>query len=175
MTFAGIVLAGGAATRLGGVDKPSLEVGGRTLIEIATAALDSASHVSIVGREVAGGPVAAIAAALREIGARTVVVLAADLPFVTAAAIDDLISARGDARAAIAVDAGGRDQPLLGCYDAHALRAALPSDADGASMRTVTAMLDAAGEVRRVDLGGDPPVCADCDTPLDLVRARELV
>jgi hypothetical protein len=42
-------------------------------------------------------------------------------------------------------------------------------------MRQVLRELEASGTVRRVDLGGEPPVCWDCDTAADLSRARALV
>jgi molybdopterin-guanine dinucleotide biosynthesis protein A len=173
MTFDGIVVAGGTAARLGGVDKPALEINGRSMLDIAVAALEAAAHVIVVGRKVGGGPAAAVSAGLARSEAPIVVVLAADLPYLTPAAVEQLVAARGTAAAAIAVDADLRDQPLLACYDAAALRAALPTDSDGVSMRSVVTALDTNGKVRRVDLGGDPPVCVDCDTEADLVQARD--
>jgi molybdopterin-guanine dinucleotide biosynthesis protein A len=186
--YDGVVLAGGAGRRLGGISKPAIAIGGRQLLDIAVDALAGADTVVAVGaalaterpvtwtreRPVGGGPVAALCAALELIRAPVVVVLAADLPFVTAPAIDQLVAARGDAVAALAVDADGRDQPLVGCYDVAALRAALPDIATGASMRSVLTRLEAAGRIERRDLGGHPPVTWDCDTTADLIRAQEL-
>src|SRR6478672_494384 len=94
-----IVLAGGAATRLGGAAKPQLTVGGRTLLARAVAAVPDAGRVVVVGprqpvdapvvfcREEppGGGPVAAIAAGLPHTSADVLVVLAADLPWVAPA------------------------------------------------------------------------------------------
>ncbi|WP_024874308.1 molybdenum cofactor guanylyltransferase [Saccharomonospora piscinae] len=76
--LAGVVLAGGAARRLGGIDKPSLRVEGVPLLVTATTALRAAEPVIVVGprrplpvdvcwvrEEPPGsGPVAALAAAL---------------------------------------------------------------------------------------------------------------
>jgi molybdopterin-guanine dinucleotide biosynthesis protein A len=47
--FDAIVLAGGAATRLGGADKPAIEVGGDTLLDRALAAVSAARRVVVVG------------------------------------------------------------------------------------------------------------------------------
>src|SRR5204863_90328 len=71
-----IVLAGGAATRLGGADKPQLKVAGRSLLDRAVDAVHGAARIVVVGPEQqvdaavtfcredppGGGPVAAIAA-----------------------------------------------------------------------------------------------------------------
>jgi molybdopterin-guanine dinucleotide biosynthesis protein A len=99
--FAAVVLAGGRASRLGGVHKPGLEVGGSTLLDRVLAAVGAAEVRIVVGppqpvpagtaivREdpPGGGPVAAIAAGLAAIpDVPFVAVLAADLPFLTAAA-----------------------------------------------------------------------------------------
>jgi molybdopterin-guanine dinucleotide biosynthesis protein A len=197
MTYDAVILAGGQARRLGGVSKPAIAVGGRRLLDIALDAVIGAERTIVVGAALptarpvewaredppGGGPVAALAAALPFVQSRTVVVLAADLPFITAAAVEKLVAARGDAAAAIAVDDDGRDQPLIGCYDAERLRAALPVDPIGASMRSLLSVLAALGALRalgalgalvRVTLGGEPPITLDCDTADDLTRAREL-
>ncbi|MBZ4487955.1 NTP transferase domain-containing protein [Microbacterium sp. cx-55] len=47
-TLGAIVLAGGRATRLDGVDKPALEVGGISLLERAVAAAQAAGAASVV-------------------------------------------------------------------------------------------------------------------------------
>ena len=65
------------------------------------------------------------------------VVLAADLPFVRRAHVEQLVAA-----VAVAVDADGRDQPLLAAYDTAALRAALPGQPAGASMRQLLSALE---------------------------------
>ena len=98
--FCGVVLAGGPATRLGGVAKAGIEVGGRTLLDLAIEALLDADEVVVAGAEAVrtsrpvtfvredppyGGPVAGLLtgvdALLRR--PRLVGVLAVDLPRVT--------------------------------------------------------------------------------------------
>jgi molybdopterin-guanine dinucleotide biosynthesis protein A len=188
MTFDAIVLAGGEGRRLGGISKPAIKFGGRRLLDIVLDAVTGAQTAVVVGATMptarpvtwtreeppGGGPVAGLAAALPLVSAVTIVVLAADLPFITAAAVAALVQARGDAAAALAIDETGREQPLIGCYDRSSLIAALPANPHGASMRSLLKQLAGIGTVKRLDLGGDPPVVLDCDTAADLSRAQEL-
>ncbi|MDN5746136.1 MAG: molybdenum cofactor guanylyltransferase [Nocardioidaceae bacterium] len=99
--FAAIVLAGGQASRLGGVDKGSIEMQGRTLLDRALDAVIDASEVVVVGPQVPterpatfileepryGGPAAGLLtgfdALLRTFP--TVAVLAVDMPYLTSA------------------------------------------------------------------------------------------
>lgn len=129
-----IVLAGGRATRLGGVDKPDLVVDGRTLLDRTLDAVSGATNVIVVGEVDApgavvvqeeprfAGPAAAIGAGLRAVTSPWVLIAACDHPYV-ADAVAPLLAARtGDG--AVAVDAGGRRQHLLCVANASALRAA---------------------------------------------------
>jgi molybdopterin-guanine dinucleotide biosynthesis protein A len=100
--YAAVILAGGAARRLGGVDKPMLAVGGRPMLDRVLDAVPDAVYRIVVGppslrlppgvRRVqeqprGGGPVAAAAAGLAVVDAPVVALLAADLPFLDRAAI----------------------------------------------------------------------------------------
>lgn len=152
-----IVLAGGAARRLGGADKPALPVGGRSLLDRVLAACPDAVRTVVVGpprptvRPVVtaledppgAGPVAAVDAGLRRTTADVVLVLSADLPFLTSETVAVLLGAlrppagaevpgADDAGIGAAVvdgavlrDADGRDQPLVAAYRSAALRRAL--------------------------------------------------
>ncbi|WP_433265334.1 molybdenum cofactor guanylyltransferase [Micromonospora vinacea] len=107
-TYAAVVLAGGAARRMGGVDKPALPVGGRPMRDRVLAAVTDATPRVLVGAADAvpagvlvvredppgGGPVAAAAAGLALLDPDTslVALLAADLPLLTGAAIGDLLN-----------------------------------------------------------------------------------
>ncbi|MFF4603795.1 NTP transferase domain-containing protein [Streptomyces sp. NPDC001339] len=134
-----IVLAGGAARRLGGADKPALSVGGRPLLDRVLAACPDAAITVVVGpgrpaaRAVVhaledppgGGPLAALDAGIRHTTAPTVLVLSADLPFLTVTTVRNLLetAVRTAARdGAMLQDASGRDQPLVAAYRAAALR-----------------------------------------------------
>ncbi|MFI6782238.1 molybdenum cofactor guanylyltransferase [Micromonospora sp. NPDC050276] len=106
-TYAAVVLAGGAARRMGGVDKPALPVGGRPMRDRVLAAVADATPRVLVGaadvvpsgvrvvREdpPGGGPVAAAATGLALLAPDTALValLAADLPLLTRAAIGELL------------------------------------------------------------------------------------
>ncbi|WP_433857230.1 DUF6457 domain-containing protein [Streptomyces kronopolitis] len=101
-----LVLAGGAARRLGGADKPALSVGGRPLLDRVLAACPDAARTVVVGpgrptvRPVVraledppgGGPLAALEAGLRHTTAPVVLVLSADLPFLTAETVHRLLA-----------------------------------------------------------------------------------
>lgn len=176
-----IVLAGGTAARLGGIDKADVVVGGRTLLERALDATRAASSVVVVGprrptsRRVrwtreeppGGGPVAGLAAGLRCAAAAQVVVLAVDLPLLSPDHIAALEQAAAGRDGAMFVDAAGRDQPLAAVYRAGALRRALErlGEVNGAPMRALVGGLD----VARVEEGD---ATLDCDTEEDVERAR---
>ncbi|GAA1966523.1 hypothetical protein GCM10009738_48150 [Kitasatospora viridis] len=183
-----MVLAGGAARRLGGADKPRLAVGGRSLLDRVLAACQGAERVVVVGpgsgggvrwtreRPPGGGPVAAVAAGLAELahpvdpaGAPVLLLLAADLPFLTPGTVGRLAAAvTGEVEAAVLVDAGGRDQPLLAAYRTAALRAALAGlgDPAGRPLRRLV------GGLRTVRLPDTEDAAADCDTWAQLAAAR---
>ncbi|MFI6121443.1 NTP transferase domain-containing protein [Streptomyces sp. NPDC051064] len=183
-----IVLAGGAAKRLGGADKPGLRVGGRALLDRVLAACAGAGSTVVVGgrrptvrpvtwtREVpeGGGPLAALGAGVRHTGAESVLVLSADLPFLKEATVRSLLSAAepGDREGALCTDQDGRDQPLVAVYRAEPLRRELALLATehgslaGLPLRLLTAELDLA----RVQAG--PLAAFDCDTWEDIAAAR---
>ncbi|MEV0480474.1 NTP transferase domain-containing protein [Streptomyces sp. NPDC050508] len=182
-----VVLAGGAARRLGGADKPGLRVGGRALLDrVLTACADAGTTVVVAdprptlrpvrwAREdpPGAGPVAALDAGLRHTTADAVVVLSADLPFLEAATVRRLLTAlrTSGAEGVLLTDADGRDQPLVAAYHAPALRrelSALTNEHGGLTglpLRRLTAALD----LTRVP---DPVASFDCDTWDDLATAR---
>lgn len=183
-----IVLAGGAARRLGGADKPGVSVGGRTLLDRVLTASRGAGRTIVVGgrrptaRPVTwtleappgGGPLAALHAGLRRSGAPTVVVLSADLPFLDEGTVRRLLDALEDGgrEGALLVDADGRDQPLVAAYRAEplhrelALLATEHGGLTGLPVRLLTGELD-------LDRVSARPLAAyDCDTWEDIVTAR---
>lgn len=194
--FDGILLTGGSARRLGGIDKPGVQVGGVPIAVRAAAALRGCSRLIVVGptypglfadvvtREEppGGGPVAAVAAGLAAATDPHVVVLAADLPFIDALTVTalrrSLTPERPDAArcAAVLVDDEGHDQFLVAAWCRDVLQQAIGAGAAGTPMRAVLA---AAGAVGRVRAAADqpgvrcPPVWWDCDTVEQLSRARD--
>jgi len=159
---AAIVVAGGRGTRMGGIDKPGLELAGSTLRERALAAARDArlEPVVHVGPETDGGPVAALAAGIARLDLAVVydvVVLAGDLvrpDLVVAALLADGLGGPGDDGAAsdgsapdgtVLVDPEGREQWLAARYRVEALLArlkALPDGPRGASLRALVDGLD---------------------------------
>jgi molybdopterin-guanine dinucleotide biosynthesis protein A len=180
-----VVLAGGAARRLGGTDKPAERVGGVALLDRVLGALPAGAEAVVVGppRPTArpvrwareeppgGGPVTALVAGLPLAEGDRVLLLAADLPFLTPAACDALLQAVGEGDGALLVDDEDRPQWLVSAWRTASVRAALPAgDAAGLPLRAVLGGLTAARV--RVDTAGPPP-WLDCDTADDLRRARE--
>ncbi|WSL73580.1 molybdenum cofactor guanylyltransferase [Streptomyces sp. NBC_01723] len=165
------MLAGGAARRLGGADKPGLRVGGRALLDRVLAACAGARTTVVVAgprptaRPVTwaredppgGGPLAALAAGLRHTTAEFVVVLSADLPFLGEPTVARLLSAlaAGEADGVLLTDAHGRDQPLVAAYRASAVRRELAAMAgDRAGRKAREAPADRRGRADREDRAG---------------------
>ncbi|MFE5402284.1 NTP transferase domain-containing protein [Streptomyces sp. NPDC056580] len=182
-----VVLAGGAARRLGGADKPAVRVGGRSLLDRVLTACSGAATTVVVAdaRPTArpvrwareepsgGGPVAALEAGLRLTTAEYTAVLSADLPFLESATVRRLLTALRDTGAdgALLTDAEGRDQPLVAAYRTAALRRELAALAAGHGGLTGLPLrrLTGALQLTRVP---DPLASFDCDTWDDIADAR---
>jgi molybdopterin-guanine dinucleotide biosynthesis protein A len=187
LPYDAVVLAGGAARRLGGADKPAVRVGGRALLDrVLTACAEARTTVVVAdprptARPVTwaredppgAGPLAALDAGLRHTAAEHVVVLSADLPFLDAGTVRRLRAAlaASGADGALLTDADGRDQPLVATYRAGALRRELAAltaahgTLTGLPLRRLTGALD----LIRVP---DPVASFDCDTWDDIASAR---
>lgn len=181
-TEAAILLGGGRASRLGGVDKPALVVDGRTLAERAFEAARGCRPIVAVGppslgrdgvllvREDPpfGGPVAAIGAGLAALcdhAPEWMLLLACDLP--RAASAVALLRSTGpvsdEIDGIVLVDEHGRDQWLAGRYRVHALRHALSTlgELPGTPMRRLVERLrllrvpDSAGASADLDTWDD--------------------
>lgn len=120
------ILAGGASSRMG-TDKSQLPLEGQTFTErIAETLLKLTDSVSVVGRDsnlpsvadvyphwgALGGLHAALAACKRE----WAIVVACDLPFVTAELFSFLAEKRVDHEAVVPIQEDGRPQPLAALY-----------------------------------------------------------
>lgn len=179
-----IVLAGGAAKRLGGIDKVMAEVGGMSLLNRALAACADARSTVVVGPQrpvhrpvqwtrespPGTGPLAAIAAGLAALpqDGSTTVVLAADLPYVTPATVARLLAALPGNDAAVLTDGGGRRQPLAAAYDSAVLRRAVATLGDPANRRVHLLL----SQLRILPVP-DAYAARDCDTPEELESARK--
>lgn len=181
-----IVLAGGAARRLGGVDKATVDVGGRSLLDRVLAAVAECERAVVVGpprtlpagvrrtseRPAGGGPVAGLAAGLELVEAPLVAVLACDLPFLTSATlatlVNTLVACDAATDGAWLVDETGRQQPLTAVYRTASLRRVVSSldTVAGTPMRAVCEAL------RMLDVRAPAGQSEDCDTWDDVRRAR---
>jgi molybdopterin-guanine dinucleotide biosynthesis protein A len=178
-----VVLTGGTAVRLGGADKATIELGGRTLLEHALAATADAEETVVVGPPMltgrpvtwtredppGGGPAAGALAGLDALAAppELVCVLAVDMPRFTAQTLERLVTAlaaSGDAEAACLVDDAGRWQWLAGVYRYDALAGVRPVDRDaehGLPLRRLLEPLRILGVPAVADEARDVDTCAD--------------
>jgi len=191
MAYGAVIVAGGAGTRLGGVDKASIDMAGMTLLERAVDAVREAHTVVVVGparslqqqhrallsaREnpPGGGPAAALSAGLARVDAELVVALAVDMPMIDAAAVRllvETVSASSTYDGAWYVDPSGRQQPLAAAYRVAALRRAIQAlgDVTGAPLRALTQHLT------MVDVAADPVLTQDCDSWADVAQLRRIL
>jgi molybdenum cofactor cytidylyltransferase len=189
---AGIILAAGAATRMGR-PKQLLDWGGQPLVAVAAeqalaaglapllvvvgaaaddvmAALGGLPVQSVPCAEYASGQSASLRAGIAALGAEVaaVVVLLADQPFVTAAIVEALVTEWRASGAAIVapVYRGVRGNPVL--FDRAVWGELLAVTGDKGAREVIAAD---AGRVRTVAFDDDRPL-ADIDTPAEYERLR---
>ena len=188
-----MLLAGGSSRRLGGVDKPLLMVGGRSLLERAVHVLveAGAEPVVIVGplrhnsslpsgvllaQETPNesGPASAAVAGARALEVdddQLLLIAGADLPLM-GSIVPHLVAAAAEAVAAgydgVVATAGGRDHYLLQCVRRDALIDAVGSlDVSNWSMKQLTELL------RLVPLAVDTDSVTDADTWQAVAQLRQ--
>ncbi len=176
--MAAVVLAGGTAARMGGVDKASIEMHGRSLLDYALDAVIDASEVVVVGEWVhtnrpvtftredpaRGGPAAGLLAGIDALAGDPVqvAVLAVDMPRIGMSTFSRLRAAAEGRDGAVLVDADGR-RALAYVLDTARLLAVRPAYGEefGLPMHRLTATLDLAEvpaigeEAHDVDSWGD--------------------
>jgi molybdopterin-guanine dinucleotide biosynthesis protein A len=190
--FSAAILIGGRARRLEGRFKPLLPVNGRTILERELDALRSAGadDIALVGRWVAGDkpPVAIFADALPDCGAlgglytalliaRTdrSVVLAGDMPFVSAALVERLSQIRSGEDGVIVAGADAT-HPLCACYRRSVARH-FKTFADRRELRIRDAVERL--RLRRIDdaeiagLGAEDMMLMNVNTAADYQRAQQ--
>jgi molybdopterin-guanine dinucleotide biosynthesis protein A len=131
--FGCVVLAGGKGSRLGGVDKARLTLGGRTYLERIASQLegfeerllsggDSGLAATVGFRHVPDsvpglGPLGGLRDALSAASSDVLLVVPCDLPYFRGDVADALVRAWRDGDDALVLsDADGRLQPLCGLY-----------------------------------------------------------
>jgi len=193
LAFDAVLLAGGRASRVEGVDKTAFTSGDATLLDRAVEASAGARALVVVGlregrvpptgalltreRPAWSGPVTALAAGLDVVPrpAPWTLVLACDLPRAPEAVralLEDDGRHDGDGGrrdGLLAVDSGGRRQPLLGVYRTGSLRARLEAlraegPLVGLSLRRLLDGLDL------LEVPVPDELCADVDTVDDADR-----
>ena len=174
--YAAVILAGGTAVRMDGIDKAGVEYAGRTLLEHALAAVADAVEVVVVGAEVPttrpatfvredpphGGPAAGLLAGRDVLQGVPdhLAVLAVDMPRVRADTFRRLLAAADGRDGAVLVDDSGRPA-LAVVLGLAALDRVRPDDAFGLPLHQLLAPLDLAvvaalpGEARDVDTWAD--------------------
>ncbi|TDT34466.1 molybdenum cofactor guanylyltransferase [Naumannella halotolerans] len=176
-----LVLTGGESSRMGR-HKPAIEVDGTSLVERVLLAAFAYRPV-VVGRpdgvvsapvipdtEPGAGPVAGIATGLEHLGAELddtdrLLVLAADLPLLTAHHLRRLVDAEADC---VVTSSNGRLQWLCACWQVGLLRRQLAATPPaGRSVRSL-----AAGVAPLIVTDTDQ-VALDVDTPDDLQQLIE--
>jgi len=196
--IAGLILAGGRATRMGGEDKALLPLGGRPLVQhaierlrpqvgmLALNANGDPSRFGCTGLQVIpdgvpgfAGPLAGLLAGLEwaaERGADAVVTVAVDTPFFPSDLVARLKAAAEEEGATAAVAAtrgpkGVKLHPTFGLWPVDC-RAAL-AEALATGTRRVRDWSEACGAVTLVFCDAGEPFF-NVNTPDDLVRARAL-
>ena len=185
------ILAGGQARRLGGIDKSALVVGAGSILDRQLSLLrELTPHILIVAGEAAGpraadttvvtdripgaGALGGLYTALVEAPTEQVLVIACDMPFLTAPFLARLVERGKGVDAALPRDERGR-HPLCASYDRR-IAAHLKARIERGELRVGDALagLDVrelgADELAPFDLDGR--LLLNVNTPADYQRAR---
>ena len=194
MAATGIVLAGGRGSRLGGVNKALLDVGGRSLLDRVRAALagvtdetilvvnddslDATPGVRIVrDPEPHAGVLPALVAALETASSPACILVACDMPFLSTDLVRALLVRHRGYDVAIPV-VDGREEPMHAVYRRDSCRAAIAAALARGDRRMISFLGDLRvlrvdeDELRRVD-----PLLRsffNINTPEDLAEARRI-
>jgi molybdopterin-guanine dinucleotide biosynthesis protein A len=155
--YAAVILAGGTAVRMDGIDKASVEYAGRTLLEHALTAVSGAVEVVVVGEQVPttrpatfvredpphGGPAAGLLAGRDALLSTPtyLAVLAVDMPRVSAETFRRLLTAAAGHDGAFLSDDSGR-RALAGVVALTALDRVRPAEVSGLPLHRLLANLD---------------------------------
>jgi molybdopterin-guanine dinucleotide biosynthesis protein A len=193
MNFSAVILAGGQSSRMGR-DKATVELGGQTLLarQLALARGAGATELFISGRVgfdygvtavrlltdrfINAGPLAGIERALAEMSTAHLLVLAVDMPCLTAELLQKLAQACGKEYGAVP-EIRGRIEPLVAFYPRHMhdIAVKMLTDARSNSNHRTPGPTDfarcgvTAGILRAVALSeAEADLFANVNTPADL-------
>lgn len=184
----GVLLAGGEGRRLGG-EKAWVEIGGRTMAELALEPLSAVVETVVVScrmgttlpplpgvdeawvqREDAGGPVAGLASALREARGRPILALGISLPLMTEQALRELVDFPAHGRPAVIPALGGRIEPLAGRWSPSALPIL-----EGFRTHTDLERVARCVDPTLVPFRADDPAFMRVEAPEDVLRAHAVI
>jgi molybdenum cofactor guanylyltransferase len=176
---AALILAGGKATRLGGIAKHELVIDGATIFarqwallaprvaEIVVSSATDIAGVRTVRDAIAdAGPLAGIAAGLAAVTQSWLLVIAGDMPHLTPAVIDTLLAARVPAVDAVAFRIAGLPEPL--CCLLHARTKAAVERRLAMGRFKASGLLTDEGLVVRWLTDADPAALRNINSPADL-------
>ena len=180
-----LILAGGRATRMGGVDKRSLVIDGRTVFErqrevlgprgteiivsLAAGSTGGAGERVVYDLVEGAGPLAGIAAGLAAARTPWLLVVAGDMPYITCELVDAMLAARADELDAVGVRAGGLPEPLVCLLRVAPARAAVERLL--AAGRYKASGLLTEDDLRVAWLEAEARVVRNLNTPSDLSRS----
>jgi len=180
MNVSALVLAGGKATRFGGIAKHELVIDGESIFarqvrvlaprvaEILVSGPDIAGYRSVRDAVEGAGPLAGIAAGLAACRTPWLLVVAGDMPYLEAGLIDSLIGATGDDIDAVGVRSGGLPEPLLCVLHTRVLPAVERALATQ-RLKASRILTDDGLRVRWID-APDPEALRNVNSPEDLAR-----
>ena len=133
MQVTALILAGGKATRMGGVPKHELVIDGASIFERQVRVLAPRVQEIVVATagDIAGyrcvrdvvpdaGPLAGIAAGLEAMRTPWLLVVAGDMPYLSGAVVDLMLGAASELDQAVAFRIGGLPEPLVCMLSARA-------------------------------------------------------
>ncbi|HET9627575.1 MAG TPA: molybdenum cofactor guanylyltransferase [Kofleriaceae bacterium] len=168
----GLILAGGQATRLGGIDKRLVVVAGRTIFDRQVEALaPCVAEIVVSARravhqrgEIAGfrtvaddvadvGPLAGIAAGLVAVTTPWLFVLAGDMPWVSRALIALVLARADDESDAVGIRIGSRPQPLCTALRTEVWRPIVTGRIAAGLLKASALLTDVQARVRWIEEG----------------------
>ncbi|MDX2089927.1 MAG: molybdenum cofactor guanylyltransferase [Kofleriaceae bacterium] len=178
-----LVLAGGRATRMGGIDKRALVVEGRSIFErqcevlaprvaeivvsLAPGAAAVEGHRTVTDAIAGVGPLAGIAAGLAAVATPWLLVVAGDMPYISAALVDRMLAAVTDAIDAVGVRVAGMPEPLVCVLRVAPARAAVERRLAAKRYKASTLLTDEGLRVAWLD-EVDTHVVRNLNAPQDL-------
>ncbi len=177
-----LILAGGKATRLGGIAKHELVIDGRTIFErqvevlaprvteiLVSAPKDVPGYRTVRDAVADAGPLAGIAAGLAAAHDPWLLVVAGDMPYLTGALLDALVAARAPELDAVGLRVHDLPEPLCCLLGTRSGRTRAAVERRLAARRfKASGLLAEEGLVVRWLTDADPAALRNLNSPADL-------